>query len=58
VNITGYILVGPPALGHRLIGSFYDDCYTVKAKEVPLQPWTGPEVSRKLRFPDLKTIVT
>jgi hypothetical protein len=24
-----------------------------KGKSVPLQAWTGPEGSRKLRFPDL-----
>jgi len=27
-----------------------------KGKEIPLQAWTGPEVSRRLRVPDLKTI--
>jgi len=27
----------------------------VKGKAVPLQAWTGPEVSRKLRFPDFVT---
>ena len=26
-----------------------------KGKAVPLQAWTGPEVSRKLRFPDFIT---
>ena len=26
-----------------------------KAKAVPLQAWSGPEGSRKLRFPDLMT---
>jgi len=25
-------------------------------KAIPLQAWTGPEGSRTLRFPDLKTI--
>ena len=25
-------------------------------KPVPLQAWTGPEVSRKLRFPDFVTM--
>ena len=25
---------------------------TVKSKAVPLQAWSGPEGSRKLRFPD------
>jgi len=26
-----------------------------KVKEVPLQAWSGPEGSRKLRFPDYMT---
>jgi len=28
----------------------------VKVKAVPLQAWSGPEGSRKLRFPDFVTI--
>jgi len=28
---------------------------TCKGKAVPLQAWSGPEVSRKLMFPDLVT---
>jgi len=27
----------------------------VKGKAAPLQAWSGPEVSRKLRFPDFMT---
>ena len=27
----------------------------IKGKSVPLQAWTGPEGSRKLRFPDFMT---
>jgi len=27
----------------------------IKVKAVPLQAWTGPEGSRKLRFPDFVT---
>jgi hypothetical protein len=27
----------------------------IKGKAVPLQAWGGPEVSRKLRFPDFTT---
>jgi hypothetical protein len=27
----------------------------IKGKAVPLQDWSGPEVSRKLRFPDFVT---
>jgi len=29
-----------------------------KGKAIPLQAWTGPEGSRRLRLPDLKTIGT
>jgi len=29
-----------------------------KGKAIPLQAWTGPEDSRRLRFPDFKTIGT
>ena len=29
-----------------------------KGKAVPLQAWSGPEGSRKLRFPDFKIIDT
>jgi hypothetical protein len=30
----------------------------VKGKAIPLQGWTGPEASRRLRLPDFKTIST
>ena len=30
----------------------------VKVKAVPLQAWSGPECSRKLRFPDFMTTET
>jgi hypothetical protein len=29
-----------------------------KGKAIPLQAWTGPEGSRRLRFPDFMTIGT
>jgi len=29
-----------------------------KGKAIPLQVWTGPEDSRRLRLPDFKTIST
>jgi hypothetical protein len=29
-----------------------------KGKSIPLQPWTGPEGSRRFRLPDFKTIST
>jgi len=35
-------------------------CYrsTVKVKTIPLQAWTGPEGSKRLRVPDFKKIDT
>ena len=36
--------------------SLTPDClYEGKGKAVPLQVWSGPEGSRKLRFPDFMT---
>jgi hypothetical protein len=32
--------------------------FEVKCKANPLKVWTGPEDSRKLKFPDFKTIGT
>jgi len=33
------------------------ETYTyIKCKAIPLQSWTGPEGSRKLRLPDFKKI--
>jgi len=42
---------------------FSDTCYDVmlkqvKGKAMPLQAWTGPEGSRRLRLPDFKTLDT
>ena len=33
----------------------HSEC-VIKGKAIPLQAWTGPEGSRRLRLPDLKTI--
>jgi hypothetical protein len=30
--------------------------FKVKGKAIPLQAWTGPEGSRRLRLPDFKAI--
>jgi len=30
----------------------------VKGKAIPVQAWTGPEGSRRLRLPDFKTVAT
>jgi len=38
------------------VGSmYYRNVCGGKAKAVPLQAWSGPEGSRKLRFPDFMT---
>jgi hypothetical protein len=37
--------------------SAYTVVNTSKGKAVPLQAWSGPEGSRKLRFPDYMTTV-
>jgi len=34
------------------------DYYIYKGKAIPLQAWTGPEDSRRLRLPDFKTTGT
>ena len=34
------------------------DLIRKKGKAIPLQAWTGPVGSRRLRFPDFKTIGT
>ena len=35
-----------------------ENSYTVKGKAIPLQAWTDPEGSRRLRLLDFKTIST
>jgi len=35
-----------------------DGALRVKDKAIPLQAWTGPEGSRRLRLPDFKTTGT
>ena len=35
--------------------TMYNMLYYGKGKAVPLKAWTGPEGSRKLRFPDFVT---
>ena len=37
--------------------NMYGELTEHKGKAVPLQAWTGPEGSRKLRFPDFVTTV-
>jgi hypothetical protein len=42
-----------------VISFYYFAVYSVKkSKAIPLQTWTGPQDSRRLRFPDFKTVGT
>jgi len=43
------------ALACQLFGIDVTNYRRLKGKAVPLQPWSGPEGPRKLRFPDFMT---
>ena len=43
----------PVSMNYRQIIKWSDSSY--KGKAFPLQAWSGPEGSRKLRFPDFMT---
>ena len=47
--------VGPSISSSVVPCSFVLFCLGKTGKSVPLQAWTGPEGSRKLRFPDFVT---
>jgi len=49
-------VMGPPSLRYGSCAGTHQ-C-KVKGKAIPLQAWTGPEGSRRLRLPDFKTIST
>jgi len=51
LNITVYKNTCKNCYGHETL-----NC--INGKAIPLQAWTGPEGSRRLRLPDLKTIGT
>jgi hypothetical protein len=38
--------------------SFFNSKGKGKSKAIPLQAWTDPKVSRRLKLPDFKTIST
>jgi len=49
--LLGVLLFGGTRKIRKIAGSIPDG----KGKAVPLQAWSGPEGSRKLRFPDFMT---
>ena len=44
-------------MGH-IYSIVWTESLNTKGKAIPLQAWTGPEGSRRFRFPDFKTIST
>jgi hypothetical protein len=42
----------------HLSKKYFESIGQGKGKEIPLQAWTGPEDSIRLRLPDFKTIGT
>jgi hypothetical protein len=42
-------------ISQRHVFSWTVACYVAKGKAIPLQAWTGPEGSRRLKLPDFKT---
>jgi hypothetical protein len=44
--------------GIKTDGAFCSFLVRYKGKAIPLQAWTGPEGSRRLRLPDFKIIGT
>jgi len=42
----------------RLLNGLLKTVDQIKGKAIPLQAWSGPEGSRRLRLPDFKTIGT
>jgi hypothetical protein len=62
---TVYILprhphITKPTQTHTLqsINVYWTSCEVRYGKAIPLQAWTGPEGSRRVRLPDFKTIGT
>ena len=55
MDIGKYILLIIYFLGEEN-EDFYASVMIKKCKSVPLQAWSGPEGSRKLRFPDFMTM--
>jgi hypothetical protein len=55
-NFFYYLHSSQMLLGHTKSLGYV--AHMIKGKAIPLQAWTGPEGSRKLRLPDFKTVST
>ena len=42
----------------KRLEAIHKNTIQIKGKAIPLQAWTGPEGSRRLRLPDFKTVDT
>jgi len=57
IQLLKFKIVKNPGIG--LLNNVNDPVLNVfKCKAIPLQAWTGPEGSRRLRLPDFKTVGT
>ena len=55
-DVTLFLNLNPDIHGNRLDLRYYKLTNSIgKGKAVPLQAWSGPEGSSKLRFPDFMT---
>jgi hypothetical protein len=57
INFTGFVDIPNVNKANSNVSRSMQS-YESKGKAIPLQVLTGPEVSRRLRLPDLKKIVT
>ena len=58
-SVLNNVMIFTPKMCNLVTRSSVSDFLsTVKGKAIPLQAWTGPEGSRRLRLPDFKTIGT
>jgi hypothetical protein len=55
-NLLSETNVGDDSIAKRKITCKLYSFIEVKGKAIPLQAWTDPECSRRLRLPDFKTI--
>ena len=53
-----YLLLGPHIFLSTLFSNTLNKTSSLHVKAIPLQAWTGPEGSRRLRLPDFKIIGT
>ena len=55
-HYTDSTILAPCGVSEHSLQTFVDSTVNItKGKPVPLQAWSGPEGSRKLRFPDFMT---